>query len=83
MTINNVQTFLKAVRTGYIDGVQVYSAYLYKDKMTNQDRYAIFINERYDDMYVTPYATDIVCMRCDGLTTHGAEFLFECVVDNG
>ena len=79
MTITNFETFRKAVRYGTVEGIPIHSAYLYKDNMTEQDRYSIFLKPDYDDMYVTPYASDIVCMRYDGITLEGEEFLAGCI----
>lgn len=71
MTISTRQTIcdmLDALEDGrqYDDWESIYSIYEYVNRMNGRVLYAVFTDERFDDMYNAPNARDIHPLYLDG-----------------
>jgi len=80
MTIESKDIITKML-TGngkYPGDPQASSIWQYLNKMTGKKMFAFFMDENYNDIYVSPYVTSpILLWDRDGLTVAGEDFLKE------
>ena len=76
MTIKDRKVILAALANGgIIEGMIFPIIYIYKNN-NGETLFSMFTDPMYDDMHISPYVQDVICLMTNGMITEqGNQFL--------
>ena len=79
MTIKDRKVIIAALANGgVIEGMVFLVIYVYKS-INGETLFSMFTDPMYDDMHISPYVQDVICLMANGiLTIEGQQFLGTC-----